>query len=796
MDFPRYSGDGPEYSENLRKWLYSKQTEFLRHAPESLYPPITKLVEYASGDPPEDCSECDWHHVQCLIYLFLCAIWPCENLIPRLCFTTKSGYVFHGVSHLASLAGKMCRDDEDTMADCFREVLSIVLKPHSGNQKFGDIGPAFFMHNVPKLIVDKCGHELACALFNKLIEDFVENNEKEYTDCELSFISIVLRHVTSNTRPEKSFGTRPELLERFFCKIFSDPKIPGMTKMMYFFPWNIKHFLSRTGPGGREYLKYACDVCENLAGAKMCDMPPSFHADVLFPFYEDKSHDVHGRSKIMHFLYRIGSNVQRGDGLQRIDRLIPKFVGVFKAQWSEGKTFSMYHHLSNVVSILGGFVSKMKRVRGVTLKSMRHLYVSFAEQVKGRMESYPIDKDLMTRFNCRCFDTLPEAEAFFDDQCGKIDPVIKKLHLICNLTMIQPLSFFADMGDRRSQYSPLASYWKRIVSAWVHLLMAYSYCRAMFQHFASNTNHAPTWTRFATWIFRDNEPPPFFAKFTDYLLSLPDELSGLVSNVIVRSVEKGLKAQMLTHQFVVVFLWKIMWKASYAKKIIWKMMCKTIDNVELFASRSWNDSFFAQQWILVLLRISATPDRQRNAYLGDQLGLAQKQLFRQCLTNIRHYPAQKLVISAIDWYRRERNFHDKFASDPKARLQLRLRRSVFDDIHPFARKLAIPTYTDSTITDVSSSSIGQFLTVALQSGNAELARTAVDHFLDLTVQNPLPKALDPDIEAYAPLSRSFFERMKIDTTENALTIARAVPSRVHMFMKQSKALKHDRSHLH
>jgi hypothetical protein len=250
------------------------------------------------------------------------------------------------------------------------------------------------------------------------------------------------------------------------------------------------------------------------------------------------------------------------------------------------------------------------------------------------------------------------------------------------------------------------------------------------------------------------------------------------TDAVIEELIKGVEQGLLTHMFVNTFLTRILFSPILSQLILSKMIAKAIEWHSLFVSRDYQKSLFLSQWCLLMVRMGTPPEGYTNYWLSMVLEQLQSVLFNDIIVAVRHNTAQKLAFTAFNWIRKARMNSQMPGTEDPVRSSLPLRRALYDDIHPWARKDGLQLDLDCTSKDFTAMTlpgISHFLTLGLRSPSADTTCISVNHFIDLITKDVTMKSPTIEAESLIPLYETYFDVIRQPHTDFALKVLRTVP---------------------
>jgi hypothetical protein len=780
-----YSPNDPQYFQLLREWFRSKQAEDSKSSGSAACPSICELFRFSSGPRPRDIPPDHWTHIRYTIYVFLAILWPADALIPELPLDTPSGGVFHAITHLLLLRSNSVSPN-NTLLECFEGVVAQLFAQKRADLPLYHLGPALYMHNVPKLLSCMLPEDRSSRLFFGVIDSFTSNDVRGWTDCELCFLSEVLRCFLSSKQG------RVEQYKNFFMKLFRNDGLSIRSRVQYFFPqW--RTLIAQTIPhfdSDQSQARQLSELFERLSRWKYHDLPGGFQWHFCFQLYESLK-DMQCRMNVMYFICRIASSLQRVDVMNRLDSLATPFMHVLRFQWNQKDHCYLGHFLTSSISMISSLNANIAKVRGIELKHDRHRCVAFADQPRERRTVMEIDSELVTKFDSVSFDSFREAQLFFDDEWRHVELIAKKLTYTFNFTLVGPLSIH-ELIDGRS--SALSIYLQSVIQVWVRFLLLYTHRVTMLQYFLFHSYATFTALQRSPFLARRSlDLASVHTRFADALIVLPAKFADLVADAVVYELAKGVRDGIMNYQFASGFLARLMYVPQFSEPLLAKMTFMGIRFLDRLTYPMYSDSLFVNQWFLLMIRMGTPPAHiESNFYFGGILSQFQNLFFCNIAMNIRRNSAQKLALSTFNWLRKARARNRTFTLEDQTKSAVPMRRYPYEDIHMWARKDAIPIHLDTTIRDPSTiglSAVSHFITPGLRSHSSEIYRPAVDIFLDLINKETKARAMIAESDALSALYDAYFDVMRRDDPDYSIKILRTVPMLTGSFLHSASPKK-------
>jgi hypothetical protein len=290
---------------------------------------------------------------------------------------------------------------------------------------------------------------------------------------------------------------------------------------------------------------------------------------------------------------------------------------------------------------------------------------------------------------------------------------------------------------------------------------------------------------------RPLEPP--ISKFLDALVGLPERLVNLVADGLLYELKKGVRQGLVNFHFSVSFLGRLVAVPMYAKPLLARMALEEIQLLELFCSPDYRDSFYANQWFLLMIRMGTPPDDvASNYYFDGILQQFQNLFFSNIVLNIWRNVAQKLALSTFNWLRKARDRNRTLTTNDKAKSAIPARRYRYEDIHHWARKDAIAIHLEMAMRDTSMiglSGVSHFITPSLKSQAKDIYHPAVDIFIDLIHRETKARVMVHESETLSSLYDAYFDIMRRNDPEYATKVIRTIPLLATTFLQHGYTKK-------
>ncbi|KAK8835203.1 hypothetical protein M9Y10_002083 [Tritrichomonas musculus] len=792
MEIPLPKPGDTNYVQEFCKMLNDKYIEIISSGKEIDSNLIFQFYNFAdNAHRPEYISESEWNYLRTNIYLFLSTLDPKEDQIPGISLKTDDGVLF------SSIVIQYCiRKNNKVFADTLVQAFDFIIDTIVNRDKPVSIysySPSFYARNLPKLLSNSLPEEVYKKIFVDTLRRFINKKNKYLTDSDLAFYSEIIRILLEKEDLSQELCV-------FFCHLYENYKhIPIQI---------VNHFLnlwrgilpSIKSSNDKDITELPSNILLTVSKLKAHDLPRSFPWHICFQIYESLLSSPKNQFKVFIAINSIIRNIKRIDITNRIDSLAQLFFRVMKTQFTKGGEKEGYHllyyFLTNVISTVSLATQRLKPLKGIQLKHTGSTRISFAKQPQDGENVVDLDNGLYTQFVVVECKTGEEEIRQFDSMKKTIDSLSKQLQFAIKFNVIEPFRIF-DLMDLPNQSDRIISeptisliyYLRLIIRSWLDFLVSFSFRVTMMNHYLFQGDG----------LLKFNGPGPTIRRQVDYtllhrevidsLLALPDELTSLIVDELIRCLAKSLKKEMITHHVIINFFSSLCQKKPLLKRLLLtKMIPYSISALPKLTSNDNRDSHFYNQWIMLFFRIGMKANRPDPNFLYVLLN-SQKLIISNVINYMRQITNATETMETFNWFRLM--MYESAGSKPLVvsdQDMLKVRRHLLDELpaashHNALRIIFDPIMTSSKQT-LTISLMSSLLTEAFNSKDQAVISMALRQFVPLLMKESIQKFCDFEFDKYQNLFSSLFNSAIYANEADFNTIYHIIPSMAPFFIKK------------